>query len=122
METLELKATTTEEIIDHHFQAFLKNDVNEVMKDYTEESEIWTSEGIIHGLDNIAAFFSYVFTVLPQGGTQLGLKQKIVKDNKCFIVWNAVSPVISIPTGADTFIVEDGKIVLQTVATHIVSK
>ncbi|HYJ37258.1 MAG TPA: nuclear transport factor 2 family protein [Chitinophagaceae bacterium] len=122
METLLLSTPTTEEVMDHHLQALLNNDVNEVMKDYTDESEIWTSEGIIHGLDDIASFFSYIFTVLPRGGTQLGLKQKIVKDNRSFIVWNAHSPVISIPTGADTFIIEDGKIVLQTVATHIVSR
>jgi hypothetical protein len=122
METLELKTTTTEEVLDHHFQAFLNNDVNEVMKDYTEESEIWTSEGIIRGLDDIASFFSYIFTALPKGGTRLGIKQKIVNGNRSFIVWNADSPLISIPTGGDTFLIEDGKIVLQTVVTHIVSR
>ena len=122
METLELKTATAEEIIDHHFQALLKNDLDEIMKDYAEESEIWTSEGTIRGLDAIAEFFSYVFTVLPRNGTQFGLKQKITKNNRCFILWNAVSPEINIPTGGDTFIIEEGKIILQTVATHIVSK
>jgi limonene-1,2-epoxide hydrolase len=122
METLLLSTPTTEEVFDHHFQALLKNDLKEVMKDYTDESEIWTSEGVTRGLEDIAAFFSYVFTVLPKEGTQMGVKQKIVKGNRSFIVWNADSPVISIPTGADTFIIEDGKIILQTVGTHIVSK
>jgi len=122
METLLLSTPTTKEVFDHHFQALLKNDIDEVMKDYTDESEIWTSEGVISGLDAIASFFSYVFTVLPKEGTQFGVKQKIVKGNRSFIVWNADSPVISIPTGTDTFIIEHGKIILQTVGTHIVSK
>jgi len=122
METLELKTTTTQEVLDHHFQAFLNNDVEEIMKDYTEESEIWTGEGPIRGLESIAAFFSYAFTVLPKEGTQLGVKQKIVNKNRAFIIWNANSPFISILTGADTFLIEDGKITLQTVATHMVPK
>ena len=121
METLQI-AVTAEEVVDHHFKAFLKNDVGEIMKDYVEESEIWTSEGRIQGLDAIASFFAYAFTVLPSPGTQFGIKQKLVKNNWVYLAWNADSPVISIPTGADTFVVEDGKIMLQTVAMHLMSK
>jgi hypothetical protein len=121
METLELKTTTTEEVFDHHFRALLNNDIDEIMKGYTDESEIWTTEGTIRGIDAISSFFTYVFTVLPKG-TQFGVKQKIVSDGRAFIVWNAVNSMISIPTGADTFLIEDGKILLQTLATHIVSR
>jgi hypothetical protein len=121
METIQFTATA-EEVVDHHFNAFLKNDVEEIMKDYVDDSEIWTSEGRICGLDAIANFFSYAFTVLPSPGTQFGVKQKLVKHNWVYLAWNADSPVISIPTGADTFVVEGGKIMLQTVATHLMSK
>ena len=121
METVQF-VLTAEEVVDHHFHAFLKNDVEEIMKDYVDESEIWTSEGRIQGLEAIAGFFSYAFTVLPSPGTQFGIKQKLVKNNWVYRAWNADSPVISIPTGADTFVVEDGKIMLQTVVTHLMSK
>ena len=121
MDTVQL-TFTAEEVVDHHFNAFLKNDVDEIMKDYVDESEIWNSEGRIQGLEAIAGFFAYAFSVLPKKGTQFGIKQKIVKGDWVYFAWNADSPVISIPTGADTFVVKHGKILLQTVATHLMSK
>ena len=122
MQTLQTKTDTIEKTLNHHLQAFVENDIEEMMKDYTEQSEVWTSEGAIVGLEAISSFFSYVFTLLPQESIQLDIKQNIVKEDRAYIVWSADSSVISIPTGTDSFEIRDGKILWQSTAAQIVQK
>jgi hypothetical protein len=46
----------------------------EIMKDYLQESEVWTPDGSLVGLEAISSFYSYVFTLLPKGGTEFEMK------------------------------------------------
>ena len=104
------------EVIQHHLQALTSNDLNAVMEDYTEESELWTIEGIIKGVDAISTFFSYAFTLLPKKKTALHIQKMIASDAKVYVVWNAASPVVHIPFATDCFEVVDGKISWQSIA------
>ena len=120
MEILESK--TTEAVLYHHLEAFVNADLDELLKDYTEESEVWTNDGVLAGIDAISQFYRYVFTILPKNQSQLTLKQKIVKDDRVFITWMADSPFINIPMGNDGFLINEGKIVWQIACAHIVQK
>lgn len=122
METAPAKTKPVEQVLDHHLQAFLSTDIEEIMKDYTEQSEVWTPKGAIVGLEGISSFFSYVFTLLPRESTKLEMKQGIVKEDKVYIVWSAESALINIPAGTDCFEIRNGKIHWQTTAAHIVTK
>ena len=119
METL--LQTKTEEILLHHVSAFIEADVNEVMKDYTEASELLTPDGAFKGLNGIRSFFEEIFKGVPKGST-LELKQQIIRDNMAYVVWTSESPYVSIPIGTDTFIMENDKILFQNVAAYIIPK
>ena len=119
MQTLEM---TAKETFQHHLEAFGKNDIDELMKDYIEQSEVWTPEGPLAGLDAISAFFTYAFTLFPKVGTRLEIRQTIAKGNKLYVVWNADSPIISVPIGTDSFEIIDGLILWQSTAIHIIQK
>jgi limonene-1,2-epoxide hydrolase len=119
MQTLQVTAQTT---VEHHLEAFRNNDIDEIMKDFTEQSEVWTPEGAIVGLEAISAFFSYAFTLFPKDSTRLDIKQMIVKGNKVYIVWNAESAIINVPIGTDSFEIKDGKILWQSTAIQIIPK
>ncbi len=106
----------------HHLEAFGKNDIEAIMDDFTEESEVWTQEGAIKGMDAIRAFFSYAFTLFPKDSTRLDLKQMIVDKNKAYIVWSAETAMITVPIGTDSFEIEDGKILWQSAAFQIIQK
>ena len=43
--------TKTQEVINHHLSAFLDADLNEIMKDFTEDSELLTPDGALKGLN-----------------------------------------------------------------------
>ena len=113
--------TKTEEILNHHLSAFIETDVDEIMKDFTRNSELLTPQGPLKGLDAIRSFFEEIFTIVPKGST-LDLKQTTIKDNVAYIVWSAESPFVSIPFGVDTFIMENDKILYQALGAHIIPK
>ena len=119
MQTLQVTVQTT---LEHHLEAFGKNDLDEIMEDFTEQSEVWTPEGAIVGLEAISSFFSYAFTLFPKESTRLDIKKMIVKGNKAYIVWNAESAKINVPIGTDSFEIEDGKILWQSTAIQMIPK
>ena len=119
METL--LQTKTVEILNHHLSAFIETNIDEIMKDFTESSEVLTPDGALKGLAAIRSFFVEVFKILPKGST-LELKQQMIRDNIAYVVWTADSSFVSIPLGADTFIMENDTILYQIVAAHIIPK
>lgn len=56
-------------VIDHHLQAFLAGDVDEVMKDYSDASVFMSPNGVAHGRDEIAAVFTRLLGGLFAPGT-----------------------------------------------------
>lgn len=117
---MENTQASTEALLWHHLDAFRNNDVEEIIKDYVPTSEVWTPDGVLIGLDKIASFYAYVFTLLPKDSLQLEVKTEIVKGSQAYIVWSASSTKINVPFGTDSFKVEDGKIVWQALAAHII--
>ena len=113
--------TKTQEILNHHLSAFMEADIDEILKDFTEESELLTPDGALKGLNAIRSFLEEVFKMVPKGST-LETKQMIVRDNLAYITWFGESPFVSIPLGTDSFIIENDKIVYQTLAAHIIPK
>jgi hypothetical protein len=39
--------TNTKEILDHHLSAFIETDVEEIIKDFSEQSELLTPQGAL---------------------------------------------------------------------------
>lgn len=111
----------TSEILTHHLTAFGNNDLDEIMKDYTEESELLTPDGPLTGLPAIRQFFADYFVTVPTGST-FEMKKLTVTGNVAFIVWSSNSNVANIPLGTDTFFMAEGKIRFHTVAAHILTK
>lgn len=113
--------TKTKEILDHHLSAFMEADVEEIMKGYSEQSELLTPQGPVKGLSAIRPFFEETFKAVPKGST-LEIKQELIRDNIAYIVWAGESPFVNVPLGADTFMIEGDKIIYQTLAAHIIPK
>jgi ketosteroid isomerase-like protein len=113
---------TAESVFQHHLEALGKNDLDELMKDYTEESELWTPDDPIVGLKAISTFYSYAFTLFPKDNTRLEIKKMIAKGNKLYIIWIADSPIVNVSFATDSFEIKDGKILWQTTAFQMVQK
>jgi len=104
-----------EATLNHHLEAFLSGDVDDILSDYTEESTVIVPDAVIKGLDNIRTLFEQLVDLIPPG-SELELVQKFIDENICYIIWTATSEKVKIPFASDTFIIENGKIKTQTVA------
>ncbi|ANF52646.1 hypothetical protein A0O34_19955 [Chryseobacterium glaciei] len=109
---------TTKKILNDHLTAFGENDLDKIMLDYTEESKVLTKDGVIRGLEDIRAFFSKLFEIIPTGSF-FEMQQLSITQNVAHIIWNSKSSVAEIPFGTDTFFMENGKIKFHTVSTYI---
>lgn len=108
----------TEEVLKHHLTAFGNNDIDGVLLDCTAQSVILCDKGVGQGLDSIREFFEQLFVLIPTG-CQFEMKQLRVSNNAAQIIWASKSSTADIPFGTDTFFVENGKIVIHTVATML---
>jgi ketosteroid isomerase-like protein len=116
-----MEKNNIEEVLIHHLTAFGNNDLDAILKDYTETSLIFTPKGIVKGLDNIRQFFVDFFALIPTGST-FGMDQKLIEGNVAYILWNSDSNVAQIPVGTDSFLFEGNKIQYHTVADYRIAK
>jgi hypothetical protein len=113
--------TSTHAVLDHHLSAFVEAEISEILKDYTDESELLTPDGALKGVAAIQSFFEEVFKIFPKE-SKFEKKQVIVRDNIAYLAWMGESLYVSIPLGTDTFIFQNDKILYQTLAAQIIPK
>lgn len=110
-------STTVEQILMHHLIAFGDNNLDEILKDYTEQSIVMTPNGTLKGLAEISTFFKDFFEAIPTGSA-FSMQQKIIEGNVAYIAWASKSNKAKIPMGTDTFVFEGDKIQYHTVADY----
>lgn len=101
----------TKAVLDHHMAALDRDDLDDVMSDYTEDSVFISNlGGVIKGLEAIRGVFA--MTSGGMAGFEAGVEH--VDGEIGFVTWKADG----IALGTDTFVVRDGKIAAQTVVLH----
>jgi len=112
----------TTEILDRQNLYFVKGDVDELMKDFSEQSMLFTPDGVLEGLDSIKKFYTEVTANVLPPGSDFKISRQEVRGQTAYIVWSAESKNYRFPLGTDTFVVQDGKIIVQTFAAKIEPK
>lgn len=112
----DINEQTTKEVLDHHWVAFKANDLEETMKDYTEESVLITPNATYNGLQEIRNNFINAFKLFPKDSTTFTLDKSIIVKDVGYILWKSKTPTFNLTYATDTFIIRDGKIVRQTYA------
>ncbi|MCA9878734.1 MAG: nuclear transport factor 2 family protein [Thermomicrobiales bacterium] len=107
-------ATTEEQtvaVMTAHVQA-LGQGIDDIMRHYTEESVVFAPEGPCQGLVQIQAYYEAFLATRPDNFLKrfTVVRQDVIGEI-AYVIWKA-QPFVLI--GTDTFIVRDGKIVLNT--------
>lgn len=101
---------STESVVEHHMEALLAGDIDEVMKDYADDAVLLTAGmGTAEGAEALHTSFSMIPREMFSG---FEVTETIVSGDTAMITWK--SDALSF--GTDTFVLRDGKIVTQTVA------
>lgn len=102
---------STEGTLKHHLEALQGGDLDGIMDDYVEESVIIQGDNVTRGLEAIRAVFQGAVSAGAFGAIEM--KHQVCDGEIGYMVW-AVPGMI--PFGTDTFVIRDGKILVQTVA------
>ena len=110
----------TKDVLDRHLAAFGAGDVDEMLKDYTDDSVLLTAGGPIRGRDELRDAFAGFFSGLFAPGTyEFTMDAVHVDGDVAYIVWHAACASADIALGTDTFLVRDGMIAVQTFTAKI---
>jgi len=100
-------ADETRAVVEHHMAALQAGDIDRVMEDYTDESVFMINlGGVFVGPDAIRPFFE-----ASAGMPGFAETASWTEGDAHFVTWTAEG----IQQGADTIVVRDGKIAVQTV-------
>jgi predicted SnoaL-like aldol condensation-catalyzing enzyme len=108
------ESPATRTLLQRHLSAFLDNDLETVLSDYTDESTLVTADATYTGRQAIRGFFARLIPLFPRQQSRLDLDRMVVDGELAFIVWHATTPAVKVTLGTDTFVLKDGKIHRQT--------
>lgn len=113
---LMLNSRSTEETVSRHLKSFFRKNIDGIVEDYAEDAVLIVPGGPARGRAAIRALFTTFIEKLPAGFMDaFAMREQRFADDLGYIVWD-VAPWVSFAT--DTFVVRDGKIVLQTFASN----
>jgi ketosteroid isomerase-like protein len=114
------QVTDTGQVLNHHLQALGNGNLDEILDDYVEDSMLITPGGTVKGLRGIrAAFEGFLSGHFKPGTYELTFDARHVDGEVAYILWHAKCASADISQGTDTFIVKDGKILVQTFAAKV---
>lgn len=106
-------ARSTREVLDDHLQRRMDGDVEgDIAHNYAPDVVVLTATGKRIGHEAVRHFSAMLREHVPP---TYEIVRKEVEGRFAFIEWRAREPGRSVEDGADSFVVEDGRIVLQTI-------
>ena len=104
---------TSEAVIQHHEAALLSGNLDELAKDYTEDSVLFTPIEMFKGLESIKAAFTALMNMLPpESLANFKVTKRDIQGEYVYVLWTALP---TFPFAGDTFYIHNGKILMQSV-------
>lgn len=113
---------STKDVIDNHLKCFGADDLRGILSDYAPDAVLFTPTGPLRGVDSIRGLFEAMLAEFRKPGATFRLEHVSVEDDYGYIVWSAETADNIYEVGTDTFVIEGGKISVQSFAGRIVPK
>lgn len=110
----DLSKRSTREVFEDHLRCREEERVEEDLREnYSPEVILMVESNILQGHDAIRHSAERLKLQLPNAKYEF--KAKLVRDEYAFLIWRAWSDLYNIDDGADSFVIRDGKIIMQTI-------
>jgi ketosteroid isomerase-like protein len=106
-------ARTPQEVFQHHAEALIAGDLDEIVADYSDDAVFITPIGVLRGKEGVRAGFTQLLADLPNA--DWAVPTQIFEGDVLFIEWTADAEKTRAEDGIDTFVFRDGLIRAQTV-------
>ena len=114
--------TSTKDVIDHHLKCFGEGDLKGILSDYAPGAVLFTPDGPLRGVHAIRPLFQAMIAEFGKPGAVFSMKLESVEGDYAYILWTAETADNVYEVATDTFVVRDGKIVVQSFAGKITPK
>lgn len=102
---------------DHHIEAWQARDVDAIVADYTEDAIFIINNQVFEGKEAIRSVFLQLFQLFDEGSNRIDTPT--LRGRFVFITWHFTPTNAEEFFGTDTFVIENGKIVAQTIASPL---
>jgi hypothetical protein len=110
----ELARRTTQEVLDDHLQLAADLDLEgDLERNVAEDVVVLTGRGLFHGHEGVRELARQLMEEVPNG--EWRYQQRLVAGRMAFLEWTVDSGPFRVPDGADSYLIEDGKIQAQTI-------
>jgi hypothetical protein len=110
----EVAMRTTTEVLHDHLMRRLSGDVGgDIEANYDANVVVLTGSGIYHGHEGVMNCADELARLV--GGGSFRYDETLVCEGYAYLEWSAVGDSADVADGADSFVVRDGRIVMQTV-------
>ena len=113
---------TTQDVLRHHQRCIAEGDLSGLMADYASDAKFFTPDGVLHGSEAIRGFFARFLEEFAKPGRSLERLRQDVDGDTAFVVWRGETADNRYDFAADTWFVQNGKIVTQAFAAKILPK
>lgn len=105
---------TTEEVFEEHLHLAKTGEIElDIKRNYSADAVLLTNYGRFSGADGIREAAALLQKQLPNG--TYDYKLKTYHKELCFLLWTGLSDTAKVPDGADSFLIRNGEIQVQTI-------
>ena len=109
----------TNDVVRHHLQSFGARDLEGILADYAPDAVFFTPGGTLRGRTEIRGLFTAMLEEFKKPGADFTLHQQHIEGDYAYILWTAQTADNIYELVTDTFVVKNGKIVVQSFASKV---
>ena len=110
----ETRQRSTRQVFEDHLRRRRKREVEEdISRNYAEEVVLLARSGVYLGHEGVRRSAHLLYAQLPCARYQY--RTKLVEGETAFLEWAAHCPTAGVEAGADSFLIRNGRIVVQTI-------
>lgn len=109
-----LTSRSTQEVFDDHLDLAQQGRFEEdIARNFSESCVVLTNRGLFHGRDGLRQLAGMLRRELPDA--EYGYINRMGEGRFAFLEWTADCAAVAVHDGADSFVIENGKVVAQTI-------
>lgn len=113
---------TAQELLGKHLQRFESGDIDGLLSEYAADVVFITRDKTLRGPAEVRPLLEALIAEFSQPGVRFELLARRTEGDYAYITWTAETPQNQYTLGSDTFVVRNGKIVMQSSALAVTPK
>lgn len=110
----DLARRTTQEVLDDHLRLATEGDLDaDIERNCAADIVMLTGRGIFEGHDGVRELARQLMEEVPSG--EWRYLQRLVAGRMAFLEWTVEAGPFRVPDGADSYLIENGRIQAQTI-------